>query len=143
MKIDVRYFSKSGHKCTKKMAIAVNKAIFTTNDSAKSTTVMLDDKVDLLFLGSSVYASSPDPEVLMFLRFNKDKIGKLILFGSSCSGQTTYKKIKKVCDECNIILDNESFFTKGRFLWMNKNEPSAQKLDELKEFVKRKIEENK
>jgi flavodoxin len=55
MKIAVRYFSRGGN--TKKLADAIANAVGVT---AETTDVPLTEDVDILFLGSSVYAYGVD-----------------------------------------------------------------------------------
>ena len=62
MKIAVRYFSRGGN--TKKLADAIANAVGVT---AETTDVPLTEDVDILFLGSSVYAYGVDEHVKDFI----------------------------------------------------------------------------
>ena len=63
MKIEIRYFSRGGN--TKKLAEAISKAI---NIPAKTTDEPLSEDIDVLFLGSSVYAYGVDDNVKEFIK---------------------------------------------------------------------------
>ena len=58
MKVAVRYFSRGGN--TKKLANAIAEAV---GAEALTTEVPLSEDVDILFLGSSVYAYGVDDSV--------------------------------------------------------------------------------
>ena len=61
MKIAVRYYTRGGN--TKKLADAISKAV---GVDAETTSVPLTEDVDILFLGSSVYANGVDDAVKEF-----------------------------------------------------------------------------
>ena len=130
MKYAVAYYSKSGN--TKKMADAVAEVL---NVTAQDVSVALNEKTDILFLGSSTYAGGFDPSVGAFIRENADKIGKIVCFGSSASGKTTAGKVKKLADELEIPVYKKSFGCSGHFLFMHKNHPDDTDISALKEFV--------
>ena len=130
MKIAIRYYSKGGN--TKLMAETLASKCELT---AESTEVNLTEKVDLLFLGSSVYGGKYNKEVEAFLNNNKDLIGEVVCFGSSASGKSTQPQVKKWGD-ANGVLVNEKFFNcPGHFLFMHKDRPNASDLEQLVEFA--------
>lgn len=56
----------------------------------------LEEEVDLLFLGNSYYAFSIDPEVVKFIAsLDKNKVGKIVNFGSAAMLNSTWEKVKK------------------------------------------------
>ena len=63
MKIAVRYYSRTGN--TKKLAEAIAKAVCA---EAETTDEPLREDVDILFLGSSVYANGVDGNIKMFFQ---------------------------------------------------------------------------
>ena len=75
MKIEVRYYTRSGN--TKKLAQAIAQAVGTECCDTKQP---LTEKTDVLFLGSSMYAGGVDEEVKTFLKNNADKIGIVVNF---------------------------------------------------------------
>ena len=69
MKVAVRYHSRTGN--TKKVALAIAEAL---GVDAKDASVPLEEKVDILFLGSAVYAAGVDDAMKAFVAGNKDNI---------------------------------------------------------------------
>ena len=94
----VRYYTKTGN--TKKLADAVAAALGVT---AKPISEPVTEKVDLLFLGNSYYAFTIDPEVRKFVAsLDKEKVGKIVNFGSAAMLNSTYKKVKAEADKVGI-----------------------------------------
>ena len=88
MKIAVRYYTKTGN--TKRIAEAVAKA---AGVEALPISVPVSEPVEILFLGNSYYAFTIDPEVRAFVRpLDKDKIGKIVNFGSAALMNSTWKR---------------------------------------------------
>ena len=98
MKYAVRYYTKTGN--TKRLAETIANEL---GVEALPISVPVDEKVDLLFLGNSYYAFSIDPEVRSFVAFlSKDKVGKIVNFGSAAMLNSTYKKVKAEADKAGI-----------------------------------------
>lgn len=131
MNIAVYYYSRGGN--TKKLAEAVADAL---GVSANDITEALQEKVDVLFLGSSLYAGGFDPSVGEFIANNADKIGTIVSFGSSASNMSTFKKVKALALEKGIEVCDEYFNCPGRFLLMHKNRPNKADLDAAASFAK-------
>ena len=134
MRIDVRYFSRNGG--TKKLAEAIAEAV---GAEAKTVDQPLEKFADVVFLGASVYAGKPDAAVLSFISANAKNIGKLVVFGSACSGKSTYAAIKSAAAG-NAVKTAEMFFQcKGEFLFLNKGRPNAQDCADAADFAKKQI----
>ena len=136
MKVAVRYYTKTGN--TKRMAEAVAKALGT---EALPLSAPVEERVDLLFLGNSYYAFSIDPEVRDFIRrLDKDKVGKIVNFGSAAMLNSTWKKVKAEADKVGIPMEEREFHCKGEFKGLHKGRPNADDLEAAaafaKEFVK-------
>ena len=131
MNAAVRYFTKGGN--TKKVADAIAEAIGT---EAKSIDCPLEEKVDVLFLGNSVYAANMDKEVKEFVTANKDKIGKLVNVSTAALIEGTYGRMSKLCKELGIGIDEREFHCKGEFKFMHKGRPDEQDLADAKAFAK-------
>lgn len=132
--IAVRYVSRGGN--TKKLAEAVAAAV---GEAALTLDQPLEEKVDILFLGSSLYAFTFDEAVGTFLESHADKIGKLVCFGSSASGQSTYPKIKEFALQKGIEVSEEHFNCLGHFLFMHKQRPNDKDLAAVASFAKKFI----
>ena len=136
MKVAVRYYTKTGN--TKRMAEAVAKALGT---ETLPLSAPVEERVDLLFLGNSYYAFSIDPEVRDFIRrLDKDKVGKIVNFGSAAMLNSTWKKVKAEADKVGIPMEEREFHCKGEFKGLHKGRPNADDLEAAaafaKEFVK-------
>jgi flavodoxin len=132
MKFAIRYYTKTGH--TKKLAERLGGAV---GVEALPLDEPIDEKVDILFLGSSYYAFSIDPEVKDFIgRLDKEKVGKIVVFGSAAMLNSTYKKVKKEADKVGIPVDDEEFHCKGEYKAFNKGRPNEEDYKAIEEFGK-------
>ncbi len=132
MKAAVRFYTRSGN--TEKLANAIAKDI---GVNAENVSVPLEDKVDVLFLGCSYYAFDVDENVKKFIKENKDKIGKIICFGTSAMMKSVYKPMKKVAEEYGVDIAKEDFHCRGSFGPMHKGRPNMDDLNNAKAFAKR------
>lgn len=119
MNIAVRFYTRSGN--TEKLAVSIADAL---GVKAESISVPLDDNADILFLGCSYYAFDVDEAVKNFISQNKNKIGKIVCFGTSAMMKSVYKPMKKVADENGVALDTEEFHCRGAFGPFNKGRPN-------------------
>lgn len=134
MNIAIRYYSKSGN--TKKLADAISKVA-----NAEPLTVMtaLKEPVDILFLGSSVYAAGIDEEVKRFLKENKDKIGCIVNFSTAALLPSTYSQVSKLANDLGIKVSKDEFHCRGSFGIMHKNRPNDEDLKAVQKFAKKII----
>ena len=132
MKIAVRYYTKTGN--TKRLAEAVAEAVGT---EALPLSSSIEDPVDILFLGNSYYAFSIDPEVRAFIRqLDKNKVGRIVNFGSAAMLNSTYKKVKAEAAKVGIPMDEREFHCKGEFKGIHKGRPNEEDLRTAAEFAK-------
>ena len=131
MKIAVRYHTRTGN--TKRLAEAAAQAAGVT---AESVSEPLAEKAEILLLGSSVYGGKPDAEVISFINANADKIGKIVVFGSTALKRSTLGKIKEEAAKHKIAVHDEEFSCPGSFIFLHKNRPDAEDCEKLKAFVK-------
>lgn len=128
----VRYYTKTGN--TKRLAEAMAKEL---GVEALPVSEPVNDAVDYLFLGNSYYAFSIDPEVRAFVEsLDKEKIGKIVNFGSAALLNSTYKKVKKVADKAGIAMDDKEFHCKGEFKGIHKGRPNEADIAAAIQFVK-------
>ena len=137
MKAAVRYYTRSGN--TEKLAKAVAAAAGVTAETVEKP---LEEKADILFLGSSVYAGGADESVKKFIAANKDKIGRIYSFSTAAFPMSTYKNIKKAAEENGVSLAGENFSCRGSFLMMNKNRPNDEDIKNAEIFAKKVLGEN-
>ena len=132
MKVAVRYYTKTGN--TKRLAEAVAKAL---GVEALPISAPVEERVDMLFLGNSYYAFSIDPEVKDFIRrLDKDKVGKIVNFGSAAMLNSTWKKVKAEADKAGIPMEEREFHCKGEFKGLHKGKPDADDLEAAAAFAK-------
>ena len=133
MKIAVRYYTKTGN--TKRLAEAIAKAV---GVEALPVTAPVAESVDILFLGNSYYAFTIDPEVRRFVEsLSKEKVGKIVNFGSAAMMNSTWKKVKAVADKVGIPMDEREFHCKGEFKGLHKGKPDESDLDAAAAFAKK------
>ncbi len=132
MKAAVRYYTKTGN--TKRLAEAVAAA---AGVRALPISQPLEEAVDILFLGSSYYAFSIDPEVRDFIRsLDRSKVGKIICFGSAAMLNSTRKKVKAEADKVGIPTDEREFHCRGEFKGMHRGRPNDEDLKAAAAFAK-------
>ena len=132
MKAAVRYYTKTGN--TKRMAEAIGKAL---GVEALPLSASVDEPVDILFLGNSYYAFSIDPEVRDYIRtLDKDKVGRIVNFGSAAMLNSTWKKIKAEADKAGIPMEEREFHCRGEFKGIHKGRPNADDLEAAAAFAR-------
>lgn len=132
MKIAVKYYTKTGN--TKRLAEAVASAV---GAEALPLTSPIEEPVDILFLGNSYYAFSIDPEVRSFIRsLDKDKVGRIVNFGSAAMLNSTWKKVKAEADKKGIPMEKREFHCKGEFKGLHKGRPNSEDLAAAAAFAK-------
>ena len=131
MKIAVRYYTKTGN--TKKLAEAIAKEL---GVEALPIDTPIGEPVDVLFLGNSYYAFSIDPEVRRFVKgLDKEKVGKIVNFGSAALLNSTYKKVKAEADKLGIPMDEREFHCRGEFRGLHKGRPNEEDLKAAAAFA--------
>lgn len=133
MKIAVRYYSRGGN--TKKLADAI-----ASEAGVKAETVdqPLREPVDVLFLGSSVYAAGVDDSVKKFIADLDPSMAKRIInFSTAALLPSTYNQVSKLLSEKGMKLDPEEFHCRGSFAIMHKGHPDAKDLNDARAFVRK------
>jgi len=132
MKTAVRYYSRGGS--TRKLAEAIGRAV---GVEAKTTDTPLTEKVDVLFLGSAVYAAGVDDKVKAFINgLDPAKVGKVVNFSTAALIPSTYGQVQKLLAEKKIPLDEKEFHCRGQFMFMHRGKPDAADLENCAKFAK-------
>ena len=132
----VRYYTKTGN--TKRLAEAVADAL---GVEALPISTPVTEAVDILFLGNSYYAFSVAPEVRAFVRsLDKEKVGKIVNFGSAAMLNSTYKKVKAEADKVGIPMNEREFHCKGEFKGVHKGKPDGEDLKAAADFARKIVE---
>ncbi len=133
-KIEVRYYSKTGN--TKKLAEAVAK---TAGVTAKTVDQPVSGDVDILFLGSSVYAAGVDNSVKEFIHTLSPNVKNVVNFSTAALLPSTYAQVKKLLTAKGISVDDKEFHCRGSFKFMHKGKPDDKDLHAIQEFVRELI----
>lgn len=134
MKIAVRYYTRSGN--TEKLAKSIAD---TVSVEAKDITVTLAEKVDILFLGCSYYGFDMDESVKKFISDNKEKIGKIVCFGTSAMMKSMKKPMSKVTQEQGVLLSDAEFHCRGKFGPLHKDRPNKDDVKKAADFAKKLV----
>ncbi len=134
MKVEVRYHTRSGN--TKKLAEAIAKAV---GVEARTVDEPLQEDVDILFLGSSVYAYGVDDNIKKFISNIDVRVGKVVNFSTAALVKSTYKQVGKLLAQKGIAQAEEEFYCKGSFGPMHKGKPDEKDCKEASEFAKKII----
>ena len=132
MKTAIRYYTRSGN--TKKLADAISAAI---GVPAKTTAEPLTEDVDILFLGSSVYAYGVDDEVKNFIDGISVKVGKVVNFSTAALVKSTYKQVAKLLQAKHIPFAEEEFHCRGSFAMMHRGRPNADDCSAAADFARK------
>ena len=128
----VRYYTKTGN--TRRLAEAMAKEL---GVEALPISEPVNETVDYLFLGNSYYAFNIDPEVKAFVAsLEKEKIGKIVNFGSAAMLNSTYKKVKAEADKVGVPMDDKEFHCKGEFKGIHKGRPNDSDIADAVQFAK-------
>ncbi len=128
----VRYYTKTGN--TKRLATAIAKVL---GVEALPISEPVKEKTDILFLGNSYYAFNIDPEVRQFVAsLDKNKVGKIVNFGSAAMLNSTYKKVKAEADKAGVPMDEREFHCRGEFKGIHKGRPNEDDLKAAERFAK-------
>ena len=131
MKIAIRYYTKTGN--TKKMAEALSEAV---GVEALTVDNPLTEDVDILFLGSAVYAAGVDAKVKEFIENIDVNVGEIVNFSSAALIESTYKQVKKIAENNNLTMAEEEFHCRGAFKLVHRGRPNDNDLRNLQEFAK-------
>jgi flavodoxin len=135
MKIAVRYYTRTGN--TKKLADEIAE---TVGAEAKTVNEKLTDDVDVLFLGSSVYAAGVDAQVKKFIEDIDVTVGKIVNFSTAAILKSTYSQVKKLADKRGINVSSREYHCRGSFGPIHRGKPDAADLKRVSQFAKSFLE---
>ncbi|MBQ6349764.1 MAG: flavodoxin [Methanobrevibacter sp.] len=134
MKIAIRYYTKTGN--TKKLAEAISQVV---NVEAKTVDEPLTEDVDVLFLGSAVYAAGIDGKIKEFIKNIDVNVGEVVNFSSAALIESTYGQVKKEVEAKGIKMSENEFHCRGAFKFVHRGRPNEKDLKNVQEFAKRII----
>ena len=113
MKIAVRYYSRSGN--TRRVAEAIAEAAGVTALSTDAQGAGITEAVDILFLGSALYAHGLDKHMKAYLaEIDGSKIGKAVLFSTSMFSKHAFDLMKKALEGKGVKVEAETFYSKSK-----------------------------
>lgn len=130
---EVVYLSKRGS--TRKVAEAIAKElgveakdIGTVGDISKGT---------IVFLGTGNYGGMDTKPIIQFIEKNKQQLKHIALFGTSAGGVgSEITRIERILTK-NNILSMGRFYCKGKFLFLRRNNPTAEELEQARAFARK------
>jgi len=134
MKVAVRYYSRGGN--TKKLAEAIAEAV---GVEALTTDTPLEEDVDILFLGSSVYAYGVDDAVKRFIDGIDVKVGKVANFSTAAIVNSTFRQVGKLLVKKGIPQAREEYYCKGSFGPLHKGRPNEADCQAAAAFAKKMV----
>ena len=131
MKIQVRYYSRSGN--TKALAEAIAKGVNTKAIAINDNNSSIQDKVDILFIGGALYAYGLDNKLKEYIaNLDANKVSKAIVFSTSWISKHSIDLIKKA-------LKNKGIDVEEDYLYYN-NKPNENELKEASDIAKKMID---
>ena len=134
MKIAIRYYTKTGN--TKKLAESIASVV---NVKAKTVDEPLTEDVDILFLGSAVYAAGINKKVKEFIKNIDVNVGSVVNFSSAALIESTYKQVKSEVEKKGLNMSEDEFHCRGAFKFVHRGRPNEDDLKDVQEFAKRII----
>ncbi len=133
----VRYYTRSGN--TKKVADAIAK---TVGCEAEQIPAPIDEPVDILFLGASVYWGGIASEVKDYIRsLDPSKIGKVVVFSTSALAERAFPQMEACLKEAGIPVEKENFYCRGQFTALHRGRPNQEDLKNAGEFGQKIMEQ--
>lgn len=135
MKIAIRYDSQSGN--TKKVAEAIAKA---AGAEALPATQSLDGPVDLLLVGSGIYAGRMGSGMRAFLSsLDAAQVGRVAVFGTAAGPKSPLEEVRGLLSGKDITLSGDVFQCRGKFLLANRSHPDDADLNAAADFARRQM----
>ena len=128
MKVEVRYYSRSGN--TKVLADAIAKGANVKAVSIDDDNALIDKKTDILFIGGALYAYGLDNKIKKYIsELNANNIKKAIVFSTSWISKHSVDLLKKELTKKNIDVSDEYIYYK--------NKPNINELKEAEKNVEK------
>lgn len=132
MKIEVRYYSKSGN--TKKIAEVIAEQ---AGVSAKPISEPVEGQIDVLFLGTGIYAFDIDPDLKNYIQtLNPKDIQKVVVFSTAAIVKSAYEKTKKYLNERGLTVSDKEYHCPGHYMFLRNGRPNSDDLRQAEVFTK-------
>ena len=131
MKVQVRYYSRSGN--TKVLADAIAKGANVKAVSIDDDNALIDEKTDILFIGGALYAYGLDSKIKKYISdLDANNIKKAVVFSTSWISKHSIGLLKRELAKKNIDVSEEYIYYK--------NKPNSNELKEAEETTKKILE---
>ncbi len=132
MSTAVIYHSVTGN--TKKVADAIAQALSCTAQPVKE--YPLENSADVMFIGGAIYGGKLDPVMDSFLQaLTPQMVKRVILFSTSIKESKAIGLMKELLRSKGVLVDEECYLCKGKFLFMNRKHPNKAELEEATAFA--------
>ena len=132
MKVQVRYYSRSGN--TKVLAEAIAKGVNTKAISIDDSDALIKEKTDILFIGGALYAYGLDNKIKEYIsNLDSSNIKKAVVFSTSWISKHSIDLIKKALKNKGIDVVEDYIYYR--------NKPKDTELKEAEEIAKKLSEE--
>ena len=113
MKVEVRYFSRSGN--TKLLAETIAKSVNTEAISIDDKKALIKDKIDILFIGGALYAYGLDSKLKQYIQdLDSEKIDKAIVFSTSWISKHSIDLMKNLLKKKGINVEDKYIYYKSK-----------------------------
>ena len=135
MKIEVVYFSKTGH--SRKIAQAIATALQVEARDIASTPILRN--VDLLFIVGGIYGGVSDPKLLDYIRrIDRQTVKRAALLTSCASSRMKQDQVRGILTGNHVEVVAEEFICPGSlFYFIKRGHPIQQDLADAVTFANR------
>lgn len=132
MRVQVRYYSRSGN--TKSLAQAIAEGVNTEAISIDDEKAQINEQTDILFIGGALYAYGLDNKLKDYIsKLDANYINEAVVFSTSWLSKHSIDLLKKALNKKGIkVIEDYLYF---------KNNPTSKELEEASNFAKKIIEE--
>jgi len=141
--MNIRVVYHSGYKGnTMKVATAIAEALNVRAERIGKEKIEFTEPVDLLFVGSGIYAHKPHKKASALIReVNPAIVKNAAVFGTYGNDSEIGEQIRNLLQEQEINVLGEPFVCKGDSIGTdNKGHPNAKDLENAKEFAEKIVE---
>ena len=132
MNVEVRYYSKSGN--TKKIADAIARQ---SGVSAKSIREPVHGDIDVLFLGTGIYAFDIDPELKEYiLTLKPEHIKTIVIFSTTAIVKSAYEKTKRYLQDQRLNVSEKEYHCPGHYMILRKGRPNVDDVKKAEQFAR-------
>ena len=132
MKIEVRYYTKSGN--TKIIAEAIARQ---AGVSAMAISEPVQGEVDVLFLGTGLYAFDIDPELKEFIKtLNPANIKMVVVFSTTAIVKSAYEKTRGYLQNQGLSVSDAEYHCRGHYLVLHTGRPNAEDVEKAEQFTR-------